>query len=202
MMQNLLLEFNSLTLEQRAEHWNKVFPKIPKTVYDKGWIYGTWYCGTSFKKSTYYGQHPYGYLKKVKALFPDCKDAIHLCSGTVREDITVDLRHDTKGGLVRPSIASDVQCLPFRPNSADLITIDPPYSKRDANVYYAVALISVQKAMKEALRVLRVGGFFCVLDVRYPSYHRSHGWKLVGLIGICTGFGKTARWLSIFQKVK
>lgn len=196
MQQTLLQEFKPLTLKQRADHWNKLFPKIPKTVYDKGWLYGVWYCGTAFKKATYYGQHPVGYLKKVKALFPDLQESVlHLCSGTVKEDVTIDLKRE-----LRPTICCDAQNLPLRPNSYSLVTFDPPYSKRDANVYYGVPYLSVPKVMKQVLMILKPGGFFCILDVRYPSYHRSEGWRLIGLIGVVTGFGKITRILSVFQK--
>ncbi|MGH2638403.1 MAG: class I SAM-dependent methyltransferase [Rhabdochlamydiaceae bacterium] len=197
MKQEILFDFKALTLEERVDHWNETFSEIPKTCYDKGWIYGVWYCGTSFKKATYYGQYPPNFLKKVKALFPDKKDVLHVCSGTVKEDITIDLKRE-----LSPTICTDAQNLPLRENSFDLVIHDPPYSKKDADVYYGVPYVSVPKVMKQTLRILRVGGFFCVLDVRYPSYHRKEGWRLIGLIAIVTGFSKVTRMLSIFQKVK
>lgn len=185
----------TMSLEDRVIHWNHVFNKVPRTVYDKGWIYGVWYCGTSFKKSTYYGQYPPHFLDRVMALFPDKKVVLNLCSGTVKENVTLDINRD-----LNPSVCADAQNIPFKPDSIDLIVFDPPYSKRDAVQYYDVPYISSVKAMRTCLSVLKVGGFFCCLDVRYPSYSRKKGWSLVGLIAVVTGFGKVTRMLSIFRR--
>lgn len=192
----------TMTLEERVIHWNRIFSfpinsEIPMTVFHKGWIYGVWYCGTSFKKAKYYGQYPPHFLDRLLALFPDKKDFLHLCSGTIKQDITLDLDLENK---LNPTIRADAQKIPFKPNSFDLIDFDPPYSKRDAEVYYKVPYISPVKAMRECLPILRVGGFFCCLDVRYPSYSRKKGWSLIGLIAVVTGFGKVTRMLSIFRK--
>ena len=49
-------------LEERVGLYNKVFPRYPKLCYDKGWLYGVWYCPRSFQKQTYYGQYPLTYI--------------------------------------------------------------------------------------------------------------------------------------------
>src|SRR5882672_2394367 len=62
---------------------NRAFPKYPITMEDKSWIYGVWYCGTSWTKIILHGQYPPGFLKRALALFPQAKDILHCPSGTI-----------------------------------------------------------------------------------------------------------------------
>ena len=62
---------------------NATCPKFPKTVHDKGWTYGVWYCSTSWQKAVLYGQYPATFLRRALALFPDVRDALHAPSGAL-----------------------------------------------------------------------------------------------------------------------
>jgi hypothetical protein len=189
-----------LSMKDRADIWNKAFPNYPKTIFDKNWLYAVWYCGTTFQKNKYYGQYPPGFLKRLLTLFPDKKRIVHVCSGIVDQDITVDIKRH-----LRPVICADVRHLPFRENSIDLFVADPPYSREEAEKNYNNSkeiFPTMRKVMKDALPMLKVGGFFCILDIRYPSYSRKNGWSLVALIMVVTGFAKIFRGVSIFEKVK
>ena len=66
-----------------VESVNLAFPKYPMTVDDKGWIYGVWYCGTSWQKVKLHGEYPPTFLARALALFPDAKDILHAPSGAV-----------------------------------------------------------------------------------------------------------------------
>jgi hypothetical protein len=75
------------------------------------WVYGMWLCGNDYTVSSgYHGGYPRTYLKRVKALFPDKRRALHLFSGKV--DLaafpgdTVDIRAD-----LRPTFVDDAQRL-------------------------------------------------------------------------------------------
>ena len=51
---------------------------------DDGRVVGAWIMGNDYRvKSSFYGGYPAGYLKRVKALFPDKGRVLHLFSGKV-----------------------------------------------------------------------------------------------------------------------
>jgi SAM-dependent methyltransferase len=179
-----------------VESVNKAFPRYPMTVNDKGWIYGVWYCGTSWQKVALYGQYPPGFLKRALALFPDARDILHCPSGTVTgPGITVDSISD---GIRCPQIIASADALPFPDNSFDLILSDPPYSAEDS-AKYGCDPFPLGKFIKEAHRILRPGGHLGMLHVYYPSYRRKE-WKLDALIMVITGFLRRARVFSILTK--
>lgn len=179
-----------------VDNLNRSYPKYPITVSDKGWVYGVWYCPTAWMKTHFYGQYPLTFLKRVLALFPDANDILHCPSGTVTgPGVTVDLIRDEQR---QPDHVADAANLPFSEGSFDLYISDPPYSKADSQKYGCPPFKN-RAAMTEARRILRPGGYYCLLNVRYPSFRRGD-WKFVGLIGVITGAQRVARVLSIFQK--
>lgn len=188
------------------QHLNKVFPKYPITVEDKGWIYGVWYCGTSFYKAAMYGQHPPTYLKRLCALFPGEGKWLHAPAGLVpngRYEKSYGCAWHTGIDLVsrgdgNPVTIANAAALPFADNTFDVVESDPPYGREHEEVY-GTPKYPRYKAMAEFKRVLKPGGYLAWLDVRYPSYKHVE-WKLIGLIGVVTGFERVTRILSIFQK--
>jgi SAM-dependent methyltransferase len=175
---------------------NRTFPKYPVTVQDKGWVYGVWYCPTAWMRTHFYGQFPLTFLKRIIALFPNATEVLHCPSGTITgPGVTVDLIRDDKRN---PQIIANADDLPFPDNRFDLYLSDPPYSAEDSAIY-GCKPFPMKAAMKEAQRVLKPGGYYCLLHVRYPSFRRAD-WKFVGLIGIVTGANRCIRLLSIFQK--
>ena len=60
--------------------------KFPRSLFigEDGRVVGTWIMGNDYRvKSSYYGGYPAGYLKRVRALFPDKQAVLHLFSGKV-----------------------------------------------------------------------------------------------------------------------
>lgn len=179
-----------------VENLNRTFPKYPITVTDKGWIYGVWYCPTAWMRTHFYGQFPLTFLKRVLALFPDAKDILHCPSGTVTgPGVTVDLIRDDKRN---PQHVASAEALPFQDNTFDVYISDPPYSPADSKKYGCPPFRS-RNAMKEARRVLKPNGYYCLLNVRYPSFRRKD-WNFIALIAVVTGANRVIRLLSIFQK--
>ena len=177
-------------------HLNAAFPKYPITMLDKGWVYGTWYCPTAWMRTHFHGQYPLTFLKRVLALFPEAKDILHCPSGTVTgPGVTVDLIADEQR---KPQFIANAVELPFPDCSFDLYVSDPPYTSADAEKY-GTPPWKPRSAMNEARRVLKPGGYYCLLNVRYPSFRRKD-WKFQGLIGVVTGANRVVRLLSIFQR--
>lgn len=167
----------------------------PPTVYSHGWIYGLWYCGTSFQKAVYYGQFPSTFVKRIRAMFPT-ERMLHLCCG--RCHIIGAMNVDNQP-LPEVDVIADVEALPFSAHTFDVILLDPPYSEPDATRYKQKRLIHPSKVMQEAARVLVPDGWLLWLDEKYPAYRRAE-WRLRGLIGIVTGFERRTRALSMFRR--
>jgi SAM-dependent methyltransferase len=172
--------------------------KEPFTHLDRDWVYGIWYCGTSFQKAIYYGQYPATFVKRVLRLFPKC-DMLHLCCGRCHIDgaLNVDIKP-----LPEVDLVANVETrLPRAAKSFDVILIDPPYSQEDSKRYKVPRLVRSNRVMKEARRLLRPNGWLLWLDEKYPSYRRAE-WRLRGLIAIITGFNRRTRVLSMWQPIK
>lgn len=179
-----------------VEHLNRAFPKYPITVTDKGWVYGVWYCPTAWMKTHFYGQYPLTFLKRVIALFPGAKDILHCPSGTILgHGVTVDLICDEQR---HPQIIGNAHHLPFQDSAFDVYISDPPYSPADSKKY-GCPPFKGQVAMAEARRILRPGGYYCLLNTRYPNFRRK-AWHFTALIAVVTGANRCVRLLSIFQK--
>jgi ParB family chromosome partitioning protein len=180
-----------------VEACNKAFPKYPPTIEAKGWIYGVWYCGTSWTKNHLHGQYPGNFLNRALSLFPDARDILHCPSGSILgPGITVDSVHD---GIRCPQIVSDAANLPFNKSSFDLVLSDPPYTDGDAQTYGCTPF-PLQKFMQEARRVLRRGGYLGILHLYYPAFRPRH-WRLIALIGVITAPNRAARVFSIFERL-
>jgi SAM-dependent methyltransferase len=179
---------------------NRVCSKYPITVDDKGWVYGVWYCGTSFTKVKLHGQYPPTFLKRALSLFPEAHNVIHCPSGTLNGTsggVTVDLIEDDAR---KPDVTACASDLPFLDSTFDLYLSDPPYTDKDAEIY-GTPPFPLARAMDEARRVLVPGGYFGILHTYYPSYRRRE-WKLRGLIAVVTGFQRATRMFSIFESLK
>lgn len=186
-----------------VDNWNQTFSKYPMTVEDKGWVYGVWYCGTSWQKVSLHGQYPPGFLKRALALFPDAARVLHAPSGTL-ESWALPSGHTTfdmvEDDVRKPDVMGDCAALPFDDGSFDLVLSDPPYTKKDSEIY-GCPPFPMGRFVDECHRILRPGGYMGMLHTYYPSYRRKN-WKLVGLIGVVTGFSRATRIFSIFERLE
>lgn len=178
-----------------VESYNRRFARYPRMLSDAGWIHGTWYCGTSWKRVRLHGQYPPGFLERALALFPGVQEILHCPSGTVEgSGITVDRIRD---GVRRPMVVADAASLPFRNHSFDLILADPPYTEKDSRKY-GCRPFPLRRAMDEWWRVLGAGGHLGVLHTYIPQFSRER-WDLRGLVTVVTGFNRATRVFSVFR---
>jgi len=198
-----MVKMKNVSLEERALNYSKTFPKYPKVVVDKNWLYGIWIIGYNYKsKKGYYGEYPPTYLKRLHSLFPDAKKVLHLFGGVVEKgkwqnETTFDINPELK-----PDVIGDAHKLYsyFKKEKFDLILSDPPYSQTDAK-RYGHPMIGRNKVVKECYKILGRGGYLCWLDQVLPMYTKREV-KYVGTIGIVRSTNHRFRILSIFSKVE
>jgi len=127
-------------------------------------------------------------LNKIITL--EGKRTLHLFSGKSKYGVTCDINPFNKPD----HIIDCTQKLPFGNEEFDVVLAEPPYySGHD----YGVKPYSF---IKESVRVLKIGGFLCILHTLH--YQIPKGMKRTALIGISTGPNLKARWLNIFQKIE
>jgi ubiquinone/menaquinone biosynthesis C-methylase UbiE len=84
--------------------------------------------------------------------------------GMAEVGIRVDLNP-----MVEPDVVADAHDLPFEDESFDCVILDPPYSDEEAMELYETPKLRKSVYTKEAVRVLRQGGWLCVYGDREPA---------------------------------
>ena len=167
-------------------------------VSEDGRIVGTWIMGNNYRvMSGYYGGYPHGYLKRIKAMFPEKTRALHVFSGRVDQSAwpgdTVDL-----DSAAEPTFVDDAQSLACVPlGNYDIVLADPPYSVEDAD-HYQPTMVKRNKVMK-ALSRARSGTHVVWLDQVLPMY-RKDTWKIVAVIGMVKSTNHRFRVVTIFER--
>jgi hypothetical protein len=186
--------------DERIENLKEVtgFPKV-LFIGEDGRVYGTWVMGNDYRvKSKYYGGYPAGYLRRIKALFPDKKNVLHLFSGMVDVETypgkRVDINPDTN-----PDYVDDAQSLENVPvEEFDLILADPPYSVEDCE-HYQTTMIKRNKVMKALGAKAKSGTHVVWLDQVLPMYRKAE-WKVVAYIGMVKSTNHRFRVITIFER--
>ena len=148
-------------------------------------------------KSAYYGGYPAGYLKRIRALFPDKHRVLHVFSGKV--DLaalpgdTVDINPD-----LHPTYVDDAQTLTKVPlQSYDLILADPPYSVEDAERYQTTMI--KRNTVMRALQAVSPGSHIVWLDQVLPMY-RKDAFAMDAVIGMVKSTNHRFRVVTIFRR--
>ena len=189
-----------MLIEDRIANYCKV-TGFPRSLFESedGRIVGTWIMGNAYGvKSGYYGGYPHGYLKRVKALFPEKQRALHVFSGRVDQSAwpgdTVDLNPD-----MEPTYLDDAQTLASVPlQQYDIVLADPPYSVEDAE-HYQPTMVKRNKVMS-ALAGVQPGTHVVWLDQVLPMYRKDQ-WKIIGVIGMVKSTNHRFRVVTIFERV-
>jgi hypothetical protein len=189
-----------LSWQDRIDNYEKE-TGYPKGLFlgGDGRVVGTWIMGNDYKvKSGYYGGYPAGYLKRIRALFPDKQKILHVFSGRVDQSAlpgdTVDINPD-----LSPTYLDDAQTLLKVPlENYDLVVIDAPYSVEDAE-HYKTTMVKRNLVLR-ALQRVRSGTHIVILDQVLWMW-RKDTFNLEGVIGIVKSSNHRFRVTVIFRKI-
>lgn len=144
-----------------------------------------------------FGRFPKGWLShilKLQCLSEVKRDEIlHVCSGTLQERWTVDIRSEAK-----PRVIADGRHLPFRDATFKAVLLDPPYSDEYARNLYKTENPRPSWLLREAARVVVPNGHIGLLHVAVPF--APPGCRLLRVYGVTTGVGFRIRAFSVWQK--
>lgn len=175
--------------------------RFPRSLFlsEDGRVVGTWIMGNDYRvRSAYYGGYPAGYLRRIKALFPDKRRVLHLFSGkvdlTALPGDTVDINKN-----LYPTYLDDAQRLENVPlEKYDLILADPPYSVEDA-LRYQTTMIKRNLVLR-ALRRAAPGTHVVWLDQVLPMY-RKDAFAIEAVIGMVKSTNHRFRVVTIFDRL-
>ncbi|HEX5326176.1 MAG TPA: hypothetical protein VFW75_05875 [Acetobacteraceae bacterium] len=175
--------------------------RFPRSLFvaGDGRVVGTWIMGNDYRvKSTYYGGYPAGYLRRIRALFPDKQRVLHLFSGKV--DLatfpgdTVDINPK-----LAPTYVDDAQTLARVPLSTyDLVLADPPYSIEDADRYQTTMV--KRNIVMRALQRTAADTHVVWLDQVLPMY-RKDMFSVDAVIGMVKSTNHRFRVLTVFRRL-
>ena len=191
-----------MTLQERINNYCKTLP-FPRSLFLGGdnRIVGTWIMGNNYHAtSQVYGSYPHGYLKRVKALFPDKASALHLFSGqvdlTAWPGDTIDINPDVRPTYVC-NAQQDLSEVPFE--AYDIVLADPPYSVEDAE-RYQTTMIKRNKVMRLLAERCKPGTHVVWLDQVLPMYRKTD-WAIVGVIGMVKSTNHRFRVITLFERI-
>lgn len=188
-----------MQLEQRIDNYVRE-TKFPRSLFvsEDGRIVGTWIMGNDYRVQTgYYGGYPAGYLRRIRALFPDKRRVLHLFSGKV--DLAV-LPGDTVdiNPKLQPTFVDDAQTLVAVPlEKYDLILADPPYSVDDAE-RYGTTMVKRNVVMR-ALQRATADTHIVWLDQVLPMYRKDR-FGIEAVIGMVKSTNHRFRVVTIFRR--
>lgn len=191
---------SELTWEDRIANYTREtgFPRSLFIAAD-GRVVGTWIMGNDYRvKSGLYGGYPAGYLRRMKALFPERQRVLHLFSGLVDTSVFPGVRVDINPAN-EPDIVDDAQTLERVPiETFDLVLADPPYSVEDAE-RYRTSMIKRNVVMKKLGSRLQPGAYVVWLDQVLPMY-RKVDFDIEAVIGMVKSTNHRFRVITVFRR--
>lgn len=142
------------------------------------------------------GGYPHGFLPRAYKIMgvTNPSEVLHVCSGSMRLGITVDIRPET-----RPTVVADGQRLPFRDGVFRWVMIDPPYTRQYARNLYNTRYPVPKRLVYEAARVTAPGGTVGFLHFMVPMIPKRL-LLIVGVWGITQGSGYQIRAFTVMKR--
>ncbi len=146
-------------------------------------------------RSKYKGGFPLYFEQNLYQYLGYPADVLHPFGGRAEIGVRCDL-----DATLEPDYVCDAHELPFEDEAFDCVVLDPPYSDEEARQLYGTPPLRPGAYTKEAVRVLRRGGWLVVYgdrEPRRPTYCNHHSRILVVLRP-----GHRPRVCMVFQKRK
>ena len=146
-------------------------------------------------KSKYKGGFPLHFEPNLMQILGYPRDVLQPFGGLAEMGVRVDINPE-----VNPDIVADAHDLPLPDESFDCVILDPPYSDEEAQLLYQTPPLRPGMYIKEAVRVLKEGGWLCVYTDREPRRPArcNHTLRIIVVLRP----GHTTRTCMIFQKRK
>lgn len=146
-------------------------------------------------KSKYKGGFPLYFEQNLMQLLGYPDRVLHPFGGMAEIGTRVDLN-----GSVLPDVVADAHALPFEDGSFDCVILDPPYSDGEALELYETPPLRPAVYTREAVRVLREGGWLVVYTDREPRRPArcNHAMRIVVVLRP----SHRPRVVGVFQKRK
>lgn len=192
-----------MTLQERIDNYHRE-TGFPQSLFigGDGRIVGTFIMGNDYRvKSKYYGGYPAGYLKRMKALFPEFGQTktMHLFAGRVDKDLFPGFTVDSNPEL-EPDIVDDAHTLENVSGAGvGLVMADPPYSVEDCE-HYGTPMVNRNKVIAALAQKLHAGCFVVWLDQVLPMYRKDQ-FSIDGVIGMVKSTNHRFRVITIFRKL-
>lgn len=190
-----------MTWLDRIENYHRV-TGFPESLFiaGNGEVVGIWVMGNDYRvKSEYYGGYPAGYLRRVRALFPDKERTLHLFSGRVDTKefpgITIDINPDLK-----PDYVDNAECITsVSLLDRDLVLSDAPYSVEDCD-HYGTPMVNRNKVVADLGTKLAPGCHLVWLDQVLPMYRKDQ-WQVEARIGMVKSTNHRFRVVTVLGKL-
>jgi hypothetical protein len=190
---------SGMAWSERIENYRRLIG-VPYVGHENGWTYGTWFIGNSYqKKNDYYGGFQGNFLKRIAALFPDRRKALHLFAGKVDVAAFPGDTVDVNPALAPTFCANAETCEGIPLVDYDFVLADPPYSASDAD-HYGTAMVNRNKVVATLAAGLPSGAYVAWLDQVYPMFSKEK-LKPEAVIGIVGSTNHRFRVLSVFRRV-
>lgn len=146
-------------------------------------------------RSRYKGSFPLFFEENLVKLLGYPERILHPFGGMAEIGERCDLNP-----TVEPDHVADAHALPFDDEAYDLVVLDPPYSDEEARELYQTPKLRPATYTREAVRVLRPGGWLVLYGDREPN--RPKGCNHTMRIVIVLRPSHRPRIAMIFQKRK
>lgn len=146
-------------------------------------------------RSRYPGSFPLYFEENLIRLLgsPAPHEVLHPFGGRAEYGIRVDLQAE-----LEPDVVADAHRLPLDDETFQVVVLDPPYSDEEAATIYSTPRLRPGAYLREAVRVLRPGGYVVVYGDREPRRppRTNHVMRIVVILRP----GHRPRVAGIFQK--
>lgn len=191
--------------KERVENYNKWLGTTGLFLDESNRIHGTVYLGNNYsKQNDYYGGYQGNYLKRIRNIFPDKQNILHLYAGQAVVDDLYGIKADINPQNEDTMYADARSLSKYFQQEFDLIVADPPYGtdrlKEYQNLYNCPAEnLNIKKVFREMYKVTKPNAHIVWLDWARPFY-RNIEWKEAGAILYRGSTGHKDRSISIYER--